>query len=99
MTEAEWLACEDPKPMMGCATTRASKRKRRLFAVACCRQIATIMSDAGKRAVAAAETFADGGISAAELHRAWYRVGGDSRFEYKQYAASAAYLASTAPTE
>jgi hypothetical protein len=99
MIEAEWLACRDPMSMMKCEATRVSKRKQRLFAVACCRRIAPLMTDAGRRAVAAAEAFADGGISAAELYRAWHRVGGNSRFEYKRYAASAAYLASTAPTE
>ena len=33
MTEAEWLACEDPEPMSNFAYDKVSERKMRLFAV------------------------------------------------------------------
>jgi hypothetical protein len=36
MTEAEWFACADPERMLGFLERRASDRKLRLFAVACC---------------------------------------------------------------
>ncbi|VTU02813.1 unnamed protein product [Gemmataceae bacterium] len=34
MTEAEWLACNDPKPMLAFLRGRATDRKLRLFSVA-----------------------------------------------------------------
>src|SRR5262245_35094293 len=39
MTEAKWLACTDPTPMLDFLTKQASKRKLRLFGVACCRRL------------------------------------------------------------
>jgi hypothetical protein len=35
VTEQEWLACDDPGPMLGFLRGRATDRKLRLFAVAC----------------------------------------------------------------
>jgi len=47
MTEAEWLTATDPKPMLTSLPSRASKRKVRLFAVACSRKIwASLREDA-----------------------------------------------------
>ncbi len=39
MTEEEWLACEDSMSMLLILRDRASGRKVRLFAVACCRHV------------------------------------------------------------
>ena len=61
MTEAEWLACEDPERLLGLVAEIASERKRRLFSVACCRRIWHLMTDGRSRvAVEVAEQSADG---------------------------------------
>jgi hypothetical protein len=39
MTEAEWLAATDPKPMLEFLRGKATDRKFRLLAVACCRAV------------------------------------------------------------
>jgi len=61
MTEAEWLACDDPRPMLGFVRGRASERKLRLLAAGCCRCLWPLLEDARARhAVEAAEAWADG---------------------------------------
>ena len=67
MTEAEWLACEDPKQLLRFRAGRKSDRKLRLWACACCRRVAYLMVDEGKRAIEVAERYADGQTNAAEV--------------------------------
>lgn len=71
MTEGEWLACIDPARMLRFLRDKASDRKLRLFAVACCRTVPGCLdTEACRAAVETAERFADGQASAEELRQA-----------------------------
>src|SRR3954451_6889879 len=59
MTEAEWLSCGDPWPMLQDVRGRASERKLRLVGCACCRTVWPLLRRASRRAVEAAEALAD----------------------------------------
>lgn len=60
MTEAEWLACTDSLGMLDFVWEGASNRKRRLFAVACCRRVWNRLKDERlRKAIEAAEQHAD----------------------------------------
>jgi hypothetical protein len=73
MTEQEWLASDDPQPML--AFLQESKmltdRKARLVAAACCRRIwADVTDERSRRAVEASELYADGEVSRLRLDEA-----------------------------
>ncbi|WP_238602892.1 hypothetical protein [Fimbriiglobus ruber] len=60
MTEAEWLTATDPTPMLEFLSGKASDRKLRLFACACCRRIWHLITEEGSQnAVATAERMSD----------------------------------------
>jgi hypothetical protein len=63
VTEAELLACSDPEAMLKFLRTsgRASKRKLRLFACACCRSFWPLLRHKrSRKAIEIAEQYADG---------------------------------------
>jgi hypothetical protein len=76
MTEAEWQACNDPRPVLEFLRGKASRRKLNLFACACCRHVEWSKDcgipwiDADSAAVALVERFADGQMSPDELEDA-----------------------------
>jgi len=45
MTEAEWLECTDPTPMLEFLTKPSRNRNLRLFGVACCRRFWRLLDD------------------------------------------------------
>jgi hypothetical protein len=62
VTEAEWLASEDPEgPLLYLTDSAVSKRKLRLFGCACVRRVwGALADDRLRRALEVAERFADG---------------------------------------
>jgi hypothetical protein len=68
MTEAEWLACGEPGPMLGFMAVNTSPRKLRLFACACGRHVWELLEDErSRRGVEVLERFADGLVDASEV--------------------------------
>ena len=75
MTEAEWLACTDPQTMLDSLRGKASDRKLRLFACACCRRAWHLLTrEQPRAAVATAERYADGLAGPEELRQGWSAV-------------------------
>jgi hypothetical protein len=68
MTEAEWLACDDPRRMAAFLEGKASDRKLQLLAAAVCRHTWASLTDERSRwAVEVAERNADGQATEEEL--------------------------------
>jgi hypothetical protein len=63
MTESEWLTCINPQRMLEFLGAHPSTRKKRLFAVACCRRVLQWMPDRrSRRAVATAAALIEGQV-------------------------------------
>ena len=69
MTEAEWLGCVKPRPMLGFLRGKASDRKLRLFAVGCAYKNTDRLPPAREHhiAIEVGERFADGNATREEL--------------------------------
>jgi hypothetical protein len=79
MTEAEWLACSDPGELLAHLKDKASERKLRLFAVACCRRAWPFLIDErSQKAVEAVEHHADEPLPA----DMWERTRHDARLGF-----------------
>jgi hypothetical protein len=64
MTEAEWLACTDPEPMLKFLQGNVSDRKLRLFTGACFRQLITLLPDPRqRRGIEVLEQLAEGTVT------------------------------------
>jgi hypothetical protein len=64
MIESGWLACSEPEGTLELLQGKASERKLRLFAIACCRRIWGRINDGRSRAaVEFAEQFAEVGLA------------------------------------
>jgi hypothetical protein len=74
MTEADWLAGNDPESMLDAVRDQGSDRKLRLLAVACCRSFWERLSEEGRGIVELAERRAEGQGSGADLAEARRRV-------------------------
>lgn len=70
MTEAEWLACDEPENMRQHVCNSTSERKRLLYMTAWCRCSWASWDSASKRAIETAERYADGLASSEEFRRA-----------------------------
>jgi hypothetical protein len=69
-TDADWLACTDPTPMVNFLRGKASDRKLRLFLCACCRSVWHLLHKRVRKGVTITECFVDGTATASKLEQA-----------------------------
>jgi hypothetical protein len=71
MTEAEWLACENPRPLLEVVRDTASDRRLQLFGCACVRRVWGLLpGEQSRRLVEAGELYADGLVGEQALSEA-----------------------------
>jgi hypothetical protein len=69
ITDADWLICTNPSPMVKFVKGKATDRKLRLFGCACCRrQWRLMVEDFTRTAVEVAERYADGLVEREALY-------------------------------
>jgi hypothetical protein len=79
LSEADWQTGADPQAMLDALGGRASDRKLRLFACACCRDVWPFLRDErSRKAVEAAERYADEEATLAEMEAAGDAAGASS---------------------
>ncbi|VTR96288.1 Uncharacterized protein (Fragment) OS=uncultured bacterium PE=4 SV=1 [Gemmata massiliana] len=82
MTEADWLACENPWDMLEALFTRARSRaasdeRYRQFGIACCRRLGDVLDVADTDALDCLELHAKSGLCEALLRARQVRLQGD----------------------
>jgi hypothetical protein len=81
VTEQQWRACPDPQKMLEYLRGKASQRKLRLFAAACCRRVWGSLGEAQRRpAVEVVERFAEGAASGDDVAGCWRALAGREGF-------------------
>jgi hypothetical protein len=81
MTEAEWLACNDPHLMIGLMNKKEHSRKSRLIGCALCRTVWVHLPSKERHAVEVAEQYADGLVTKAALAAASGQIRAGSQQE------------------
>jgi hypothetical protein len=72
LTDKKWLSCTDPERMLESFLGKASERKIRLFAVACCQRIRHLLThEASREALQVAEAYADKLLGFEERQSSW----------------------------
>jgi hypothetical protein len=59
MTEQQWLVCAEPRRVLTFLREKASRRKLRLFAVACCQRVSHLLDETQRGALGLTEGYAD----------------------------------------